>query len=262
MNINEISNENDENDETIPTFEDLTKQLKGDEYDESESNEKIEELGLKCDFCNWRTHPNAKDKKRGIRTHIKKKHKQKFKEIYGKSDENVSNINICQPNVENLISDLETLGDDEDIKKEKLVGDLDILRIKFPDIIFNWNYSPSSSINHLKRQKALFLRVLNDEAGTRAMFNLLVIGSKAVEKVSNLSGVANIDGYAEDVKANDDEIYPILKNMVDTGVLDIGHLSPELRLGMIMCSLAISRLEQNKLGHSDFLVETPDANFV
>lgn len=255
--MDEISIENSEN---VPTFEDLTKELKGDDYEEPIDTSE-EELGLKCDYCEWRTHPKAKDKKRGIRTHIKKKHKEIFEQIYGTSNDK-SNINICPPKIENLISDFETIGQDEDIRKEKLVGDLDILRIKFPDILFNWDYSPSSSIGHLKRQKSLFLRVLNDEAGTRAMFNLLVIGSKAVEKVTNLSGVANIDGYAEDVKANDEEIYPILKNMVDTGVLDIGHLSPELRLGMIMASLAISRLEQNKLGHSDFLVETQDADFV
>jgi len=49
-----------------------------------------------------------------------------------------------------------------------------------------------------------------------------------------------------------------LKNMVDTGVLDVGHLSPELRLGMIMTSLAINRMEQNKLQNgSDFLDEQP-----
>ena len=260
--MNEISienDENDENDENVPTFEDLTQQLKGDDYEPPvESVEQIEELGLKCPHCDWRTHPKAKDKKRGIRTHIKKKHREIFNETYG----NPSEIHICPPKIENLISDFETMGEDIDLKKEKLVGDLDLLRIKFPDIIFNWDYSPTSSIGHLKRQKSLFLRVLNDEAGTRAMMNLLVIGSKAIEKVSSVSGVANIDGYAEDVKANDEEIYPILKNMVDTGVLDIGHLSPELRLGMIMASLAINRLEQNKLGHSDFLVETQDADFV
>ena len=99
------------------------------------------------------------------------------------------------------------------------------------------------------------MRVLNDEAGTRALFKCLVLGSKAVEKVADVSNTVDLDGYSQDVNGAEEEIYPILKNLVDTGVLSVGHLTPELRLGMVMASIAINRIEKNKIQRKDFLVE-------
>jgi len=79
---------------------------------------------------------------------------------------------------------------------------------------------------------------------------------KGVESENVPPEQIDINGYAEDVKQNKEEIYPLLKSMVDTGVLDVGHLSPELRLGMIMTSLAINRMEVNKIeGSNNFLGE-------
>tara|TARA_R100000541_G_scaffold28008_1_gene37347 strand:- start:20 stop:559 length:540 start_codon:yes stop_codon:yes gene_type:complete len=167
-------------------------------------------------------------------------------------------IEISPPNIEEITDDLELIGEDDDTKRLKIIGDLDLLQLKFTQIDFNWNYNNNSSLCHLKRQKALFLRVLNDQAGTDAIFNLLVISSQALEKVADVSSIVNIDGYSQDVKENKAEIYPILKNMVDTGVLDVGHLSPELRLGMIMASLAINRLNHNKINKNNFLDETAE----
>ena len=149
----------------------------------------------------------------------------------------------------------------KDEQREKLIGDLDILKIKFDTIPFNWNYNNNSSVAHLKRQKALFMRVLNDTAGTQAMFKLLVLSSKAVEKVCDISNVVDLDGYAQDVNNAEEEIYPILKNLVDTGVLSVSHLTPELRLGMIMGSLAISRIEKNKVQNKSFLEKEDDSEW-
>jgi len=228
------------------SLEEFSQELKGEEEvcPSAEPEEPEEGVPLYCpyDGCNWKTHKNAKDKKRGLKNHMKKcKHNPKTK----------------TPNLINTVKDvddIEEIGQDEDTVKDKLLGDLDILKVKFANIPFTWNYSANSSVEHLRRQKKLFLRLLNDEAGAEAVFNLVILGSKAIEKCADVGGM-DINGYANDVKLNKNEIYPILKQMVDTGVLDIGHLSPELRLGMIMCSLAINRLEQNQITNNRFLGE-------
>lgn len=236
------------------TLEEFSDELKGVEPVPINVKDYVEEQELKdgeplhCPFCDWKTHPNAKDKKRGLKNHMKK---CKYNPENNEEEEQKVVIEKSAPQ---YVEDIVDTFDDEDSVRDKLLGDLDILKVKFPSIPFTWNYNANSSVEHLRRQKRLFLRLLNDEAGAEAVFNLVVIGSKAVEKCADVGGV-NINGYANDVKHNKQEIYPILKQMVDTGVLDIGHLSPELRLGMIMCSLAINRLEENQIRQNNFLEE-------
>ncbi len=235
-----------------------------DTENENTENEEIEEAEtepqpLHCPVCDWKTHKNAKDKERGLRNHIRTKHPEQYKQLYpSSSSKTKKEIKILPPRTSQVIDEVEMIGEDTDTKKAKLVGDLDILKVKFADIPFNWSYTPQSSLEHLKRQKALFLRVLNDEAGTQAIFNLLTLSSKALEKVVDTTGLTDINGYADDVRDNKDEIYPILKNMVDTGVLDVGHLSSEMRLGMIMTTLAIRRMEANSVEKRHFLEEGQD----
>jgi len=260
------------NSEIAENFEEFSKQLDMDktEIDVNpfdinnyvDSQQEEEGVGLKCAFCEWTTHKNAKNKKRGLKGHMKKcRHNpDKIPEqlIEKKGDSRVK-VNIKKNEVEDFKEEEEQEEIyDIDNDREKLVGDLDILRVKFASVPFNWNYTTTSSLKHLRRQKSLFLRVLNDEAGTAAMFKLLVIGSKAIEKVADVSQVVNLEGYAQDVDGAHEEIYPILKNLVDTGVLSVGHLTPELRLGMIMASLAINRVEKNKIQKNSFLDDTSE----
>ena len=209
----------------------------------------IEDKPLKCPYCPWKTHAKSKDKLRGLKGHLKKCKKNPDIDIDDLEPEKKSskiNVDIIPPKVENVVPEEEEAMLDKEQLKEKLISDLDILKIKFVSIPFSWNYNSNSSLEHLRRQKQLFLRVLNDESGTRALLKLLVIGSKAAEKVADVSGLVDLEGYAGDVNEAEDEIYPILKNLVDTGVLSVGHLTPELRLGMIMCSLAMNRIDKNK----------------
>ena len=240
-------------------FQTLTEKLNENinevEEVQEENKENKDNTPLYCPYCDWKTHAGAKDKERGLRNHIKLKHPEKYEEIYKTKTKTKKpkQIEILPPKISELKDDIELIGEEDDQKKEKLLGDLDLLSTKFKDINFNWNYNQNSSVKHLQRQKALFLRVLNDEAGTDAIFNLLVVSSKGLEKIADATNLINIDGYASDVQNNKKDIYPILKNMVDTGALDVGHLSPELRLGMIMTSLAINRIEVNKSTSNNFL---------
>ena len=218
------------------------------ELEEQQPEKTKKNTPLYCPHCDWKTHRSAKNKTRGLKEHIRKAHPELKR----------PKIDILPSKVSEVIDEVEMVSLDTDERRDKLIGDLDILRIKFPNIDFNFNYNPTSSIAHLQRQKKLFLRVLNDSAGTDAVFNLLVISSKALEKIADTTSIADINGYSDDVKLNRDEIYPILKNMVDTGVLDVGHLSPELRLGMLMTSIAISRMETNRVKKNHFLGEGDD----
>ena len=228
-----------------------------EEYDEQpvEQPTQVDDV-LHCDFCSWATHHKTKDKKRGLRNHLKK------------CDKNPENAAKNKPTVAFFPKDtdevFETMAEygkeDEEIH-EQLMGDCDLLKAKFSHIDFNWNYTSNSSVRQLKKQKALFLRLLTDSASVDAVFNLVVLGSRAVEKGANVGGV-DISGYSEDVKATRDEIYPILKTMVDTGQLNVSILTPELRLGLLLSSLAVSRLETNSLRDRNFLdepiVDEPD----
>ena len=262
-------NENTE----IGNFDDFSKELNSDniEEDNSEFDEKkyIEDqvledkIGLKCHYCDWVGHCNAKDKKRGLKNHMKKCSKNPKSELdpeleseSPKPKPKKMKVQILPAKVEKLIDEVEMINLSNDEKRDKLICDLDILKIKFDTIHFNWNYNNNSSIQHLQRQKSLFMRVLNDTAGTAAMFKLLVLGSRAIEKLGDISNVVDLDGYAGDVNNSEEEIYPILKNLVDTGILSVSHLTPELRLGMVLGSLAISRIEKNKVKKKSFLEET------
>jgi len=250
------------NNESVTPFDDFAKSLKQPEPElqlepAPGSLDEIKEekgVGLPCPFCDWKTHANAKNKQRGLKMHVSKcpcNPKNKDLEEKPKKKEFKINIEKKEKEREVEIEDNET---QEEIR-EKLISDLDILKIKFPSVPYTWNYSQSSSMHHLERQRANFLRILNDTAGTQALFKLLVVGSKGVEKLADLTNVIDIEGYAEDVNQAHEEIYPILKNLVDTGVLSVSHLSPELRLGIIMGSLALTRMDKNRKKDKSFLVE-------
>ena len=247
----------------ITTFDDFAKSLQPEPEAETVVDiDKIKEVegeGLKCPYCDWRTHKNAKNKQRGLKAHVSKcslNPKNKDLELPEEEKKNYKRnfkINIEKKDKKKDDDEIEDISDDEE--RDKLISDLDILKIKFPTIKYTWNYTNSSSIAHLQRQRQNFLRILNDEAGSQAMFKLLVVGSKGVEKLANLTNVIDIDGYSQDVNDAHEEIYPILKNLVDTGVLSVSHLSPELRLGIIMGSLALARMDKNRHKDQSFLVQ-------
>tara|TARA_R110000796_G_scaffold124106_1_gene238517 strand:+ start:167 stop:925 length:759 start_codon:yes stop_codon:yes gene_type:complete len=208
---------------------------------------------ISCDFCKFVTNAKGKDHPRAIRNHIRKKHPVEFAEIFGKevpkAKEPKFNIEYASPALEEIKDFVE--GNKDDDVREQLLNDLDLLQAKFSDkIVFKWDYSAGSSLQHLRRKKALFLRLLNDEAGISACFKLLTIGCSGIERLTSSTGVADIGGFSSDISEQRDEIVPILKNLVDTGQISVASLSPEMRLMMIMSSTAIERLEKNRIARS------------
>ena len=251
-----MDQQNDEQLQKPLEFDEFVGTLAPDEPVEEEAKGK----SVHCDYCDWKSNPKGKDHKRAIRGHIRTKHPAEFEELYGKKKSQVVNVEFLPPVVESVMEVMEPLNEDE--MREKLLCDLDLLQAKFPSIPFNWDYSSSSSITQLKRKKNLFMRILNDSAGTEAVFKLLTIGCVGAERVTRSLGVADIDGYARDISNQREDIMPILKNLVDPGQLDIGHLSAEVRLIMIMGSTALERMEKNRILHNGSLNEKEDAEFV
>ncbi len=138
--------------------------------------------------------------------------------------------------------------ENEDDYKKKLCEDLEVLKYKFENVItYKPQFSyPETSINELERQKSLFMRLVNEKASVNAVFESLLFVVKGGEKVSNSLGLIDINGLTEDLNEKRNEIIEILKELVDTGLIDCCELTPELKLIMLLTNLTIARMEKNK----------------
>jgi predicted nucleic acid-binding protein len=138
--------------------------------------------------------------------------------------------------------------ENEDDYKKKLCEDLEVLKYKFENVItYKPQFSyPETSINELERQKSLFMRLVNEKASVNAVFESLLFVVKGGEKVSNSLGLIDINGLTEDLNDKRTEIIEILKELVDTGLIDCCELTPELKLIMLLTNLTIARMEKNK----------------
>jgi len=153
------------------------------------------------------------------------------------------------PEVVEQIQELTTKPfDNEDEYKKKLCEDLEVLKYKFENVIsYKPQFSyPETSINELERQKSLFMRLVNEKASVNAVFESLLFVVKGGEKVSNSLGLIDINGLTEDLQDKRTEIIEILKELVDTGLIDCCELTPELKLIMLLTNLTIARMEKNK----------------
>lgn len=138
--------------------------------------------------------------------------------------------------------------ENEDDYKKKLCEDLEVLKYKFENVItYKPQFSyPETSINELERQKSLFMRLVNEKASVNAVFESLCFVVRGGEKISNSLNLVNISGLVEDIQDKRTEIIEILKELVDTGLIDCCELTPELKLIMLLTNLTIARMEKNK----------------
>jgi len=138
--------------------------------------------------------------------------------------------------------------ENEDDYKKKLCEDLEVLKYKFENIIsYRPQFSyPETSINELERQKSLFMRLVNEKASVNAVFESLCFLTRGAEKISSSLNLIRIEGLTEDLNEKRTEIIEILKELVDTGLIDCCELTPELKLIMLLTNLTIARMEKNK----------------
>ena len=243
----------DEELETLDTLDTID-----EESEVSKPTIEIEEVEKKeddnkynCELCAWKPAEFCKDKERALKNHYKNKHPEYYRANFATRNrkstktEKISIIENTNNVIEEVKQSVNPLSEEE--QRLQLLQDLDCFKLKFKDLNYEWKYNNDSSLEFLKREKSLFLRIIQEEVGTRAIFNLLVVGAKSAERICDSLGVVDIDGYSGDVANNKDEILTILKDMVDSGLISATALTPEMRLAMIMVSLGVNRAEINKI---------------
>lgn len=152
-----------------------------------------------------------------------------------------------------IVAELEEVAEltmEDDEIKAKLCEDLQVLEFKFKNHIkLDLKYSyPETSIKELKRQKSLYLRLVNESASVSAVFEAMCFAVRGGEKVSQSLNLVNLNGLSDDFNEKREDICDIIKELVDTGQIQIAELTPEIKLIMLMTNITIRRLEKNRSG--------------
>ena len=227
----------------VPTETENVELMIEPEPEPEQSNDNCE-----CDICDWKPAEFVKDRERAKRNHYKNKHKEYYKDNFSTRKTKKEKITIIE-NTANVVDEIRTSNPNitEEEQRQMLLQDLDLFKMKFKALDYDWKYTNESSLDLLKREKKLFLRMINDEVGTKAIFNLIVVAGKSAERITDSLGLVDIEGYSNDLKDNETEIISILKDMVDAGLISATALTPELRLMLILGSVCVNRLELNKI---------------
>jgi len=146
------------------------------------------------------------------------------------------------------VEEIKELSLNEDDLKQKLCEDLEVLKYKFEGVISyvpKFSY-PESSVQELKRQKSLFMRLVQEKGSVNAVFESLCFVMRGGEKISKSLNLIDINGLTDDFQEKREEIIDILKECIDTGIIDCCELTPELKLVMLLTNITISRMEKNK----------------
>ena len=182
-----------------------------------------------CHICGYKPRASASNPKEALRKHMARYHANESTEQA----------------VDAIVSDvLESSAKVEDC--DKLYEDIQILKVKFPDIAYTPDIHPDSSYQALKRAKNTLVRLVNDRSGADAAFNIMLIGCRGAETATHFLGLGDIQGYAADVAEQKEDFVTVLKEMVDTGVIESTQLSPEVRLGLLLVQVGVQRMEHNR----------------
>lgn len=216
----------------------------------------ISEVGVSdeahtCPYCDYLPRKHAKDKAKAIRDHIRKHHPEKYSSYCG--SEKISEKKKKDPTFLESLNQVDNASlveeyVDEDGKKQKLIEDLDVLQIKFPDLYKCPSYSyPESSVEHLQRIKNTYMRLINDKLTTKLAFNCLVAFGKGAETISDSLGVCDIDGFAGNIQDNYGELSEIIQELIDSQVIDVSCIGAPEKLGLALLNIGIRTAEANKV---------------
>lgn len=152
----------------------------------------------------------------------------------------------------------------ENEKKVNMYNQLFVLKQKFPDNTGEIHIDKDMSLKVLEEKKSLILQIITTKNSENVVFETLLLCCRSGERGLNYFGVEALDGYADNVDGMKSDIIPILKEMVDTGEIDTSMMTPQLRLMILMSSVAVKTIEQNndkKKNHivvADLDTDTPD----
>lgn len=132
-----------------------------------------------------------------------------------------------------------------DEKKINMYNQLFVLKQKFPDNTGDIHIDKEMSLKTLEEKKSLILQIITTKNSENVVFETLLLMCRSGERGLNYFGVQALDGYAENVDNMRQDIIPILKEMVDLGEIDTSMMTPQLRLMIVMSSVAVKTIEQN-----------------
>jgi len=89
------------------------------------------------------------------------------------------------------------------------------------------------------------MKIITQKNSDAIIFETLLLGCRTIERGLNYAEIQALDGYAENVDEAKDDIIPILKEMIDLGEIDTSMLTPQLRLMIVMSSVAVKTVEKN-----------------
>ena len=133
----------------------------------------------------------------------------------------------------------------ENEKKVNMYNQLFVLKQKFPDNTSEIHIDKDMSLKTLEEKKSLILQIITTKNSESVVFETLLLMARSGERGLNYFGVEALDGYAENVDNQREDIIPILKEMVDLGEIDTSMMTPQLRLMIVMSSVAVKTIEQN-----------------
>jgi hypothetical protein len=134
----------------------------------------------------------------------------------------------------------------EETKKiNNLYNQLFVLKKKFPEHLDDIHINKEMNINTLNEKKDLIMKIITQKNSDAVIFETLLLGCRTIERGLNYAEIEALDGYADNVNESRDDIIPILKEMIDLGEIDTSMLTPQLRLMIVMSSVAVKTVEKN-----------------
>jgi len=130
-------------------------------------------------------------------------------------------------------------------KKINLYNQLFVLKQKFTDNTGDIVISKDMNVKTLEEKKSLILKIITQKNSENVVFETLLLCARTGERGMNYFNIDALDGYTENLNETKEDIIPILKEMIDTGEIDCSMMTPQLRLMIVMSSVAVKTIERN-----------------
>ncbi len=130
-------------------------------------------------------------------------------------------------------------------KKNALYNQLFVLKQKFPDNLENIHINSDMNMKTLTEKKNLIMTIITQKNSHNVVFESLLLMCRTGERSLDYFGVDALEGYAENVENTKDDIIPVIRELIDTGEIEVSALTPQLRLMILMSSVAVKTIEKN-----------------
>ncbi len=219
----------------------------------SENNESFEDFSLDSlkNQENVKKNIDFELSENNVETHLdyKKKLNKKVSE-FSEEEKKIYN-KLAQKNKRKNDKNEEEIQQKSDDEKNalknqaNLYNQLFVLKKKFPDFTDDIHIDPDMNISTLEEKKDLIMKIITQKNSDSIVFETLLLASRTAERGLNYCNVEALDGYSDNLNESREDIIPILKEMIDLGEIDTTMMTPQLRLMIVMSSVAVKTIEKN-----------------